>query len=294
MTKIKSLAVGNGDMFYIRHMSDNFSIIDSSLSDDNKKRIVDEIISESKGKGITRFISTHPDHDHIMGLEYLDDRIGIVNFYCVKNAVEKIEDTDSFKRYCALRDSDKAFYIYKDCERRWMNQSDDTRGSAGIEILWPLTSNQSFKDALSEGAKGNSPNNISPVIQYSTGDRLKVLWMGDLETDFMEAIKPDISLPKATIIFAPHHGRESGKIPQDWLDELQPKLIIIGEAPSQHLNYYQGYNTITQNSAGDITFECDGKRSKVHIYVSNRDYSVSFLQNERMGTYPNYIGTLNF
>ena len=87
MTKIKSLAVGNGDMFYIRHMSDNFTIIDSSLSDDNKKTIVDEIISESKNKGVTRFISTHPDHDHIMGLDYLDDKIGLLNFYCVKNQV---------------------------------------------------------------------------------------------------------------------------------------------------------------------------------------------------------------
>ena len=58
MSIIKSLSVGNGDMFYIKHGSDNFSIIDCSLNETNKTRIVNEIITESKGKGITRFIST--------------------------------------------------------------------------------------------------------------------------------------------------------------------------------------------------------------------------------------------
>ena len=38
MTLVKSFAVGNGDMFYIQHGSDNFSIIDCSLSDDREAR----------------------------------------------------------------------------------------------------------------------------------------------------------------------------------------------------------------------------------------------------------------
>ena len=77
-----------------------------------------------------------------------------------------------------------------------------------------------------------------------------------------------------------------------WLDEMDPKIIIIGEAPSGNLNYYQGYDTITQNSAGDIIFECT--EGKVHIYVSSDTYSVDFLDNEnKADTYGYYIGTLN-
>jgi len=49
MAKIKSFAVGDGDMFYIRHGSDNFSIIDCCLSFENKKAIVDEIKEEKRG-----------------------------------------------------------------------------------------------------------------------------------------------------------------------------------------------------------------------------------------------------
>ena len=36
-----------------------------------KKSIVDEIKDEKKYKDITRFISTHPDGDHVQGLKRL-------------------------------------------------------------------------------------------------------------------------------------------------------------------------------------------------------------------------------
>ncbi len=73
---------------------------------------------------------------------------------------------------------------------------------------------------------------------------------------------------------------------------MDPKLIIIGEAPSEHLNYYAGYDTLTQNSAWDITLDCVS--SKMHIYVLNKNYSVDFLDNEyKTNSYGKYIGTLS-
>ena len=140
--------------------------------------------------------------------------------------------------------------------------------------------------------EGESPNNISPIIKYWVEDGAKILWMGDLETEFMDNIKNNIKMEPADIIFAPHHGRDTGKVPEDWLDSIDPKIIIIGEAPSKDLNYYYGHNTITQNSAGDITLDCYS--GKTHIYVSNPSYFVNFLDNENMpDDYGKYIGTLN-
>ena len=66
----------------------------------------------------------------------------------------------------------------------------------------------------------------------------------------MESITDFIRLEKTTIVFAAHHGRNSGKIPNSWLEKLDPQIIVIGEAPTRHLNYYTDYKTITQNSAG--------------------------------------------
>ncbi len=291
MSKVKSYSVGNGDTFYIKHGTDNFTIIDCCLKDDNKETIVDELKTESKNKGISRFISTHPDEDHIQNLDYLDDNLPIYNFYCVDNEATKADETTGFTRYCELRDGTKAFNIYKGCSRKWMNRKDEERGSAGINILWPDTNSQHFKDALKVAKDGESPNNISPIITYHIDEGAKYQWMGDLETSFMENIEDDVTLSKVNILFAPHHGRDSGKIPKSMLDVLDPDIIIIGEAPSGTLNYYSGYNIITQLSAEDITFVNDG--GEIHIYVSNENYSVNFLKNRNKTEYDYYLGTLD-
>jgi beta-lactamase superfamily II metal-dependent hydrolase len=297
MSIVKSISVGDGDMFYINHNSENFTIIDCCMDDDNEVGIVRELKREMQGKKITRFISTHPDDDHIKGLDYLDKEIGVLNFYCVKNEATKEDETTDFEKYCELRDStEKSFYIEKGCSRKWMNEDGPDNngifiGSSGINILWPIITNEYFQDELQFANDGGSPNNISPIIKYSLVDGATILWMGDLETDFMENIKDEIKLSKVNILFAPHHGRDSGTVPSNWLDVLQPDIIIIGEANSEHLNYYDGYNTITQNSAGDIILECAS--GKIHIYVGSDTYTVDFLDYENKSSYNNYLGTLN-
>ena len=290
MSIVQSYAVGNGDMFSIRHNSDNCTIIDCSISEDNEDRLLKKIDSQRKGKGITRFITTHPDQDHIMGLVTLDDHIDILNFYVVNNSATKEDETDDFKRYKKLRDGDQAFYIFRGCKRKWMNQGDEERGSSGIKIRWPITSNKHFKKALEDADDGKSPNNISPVITYSLNVGVDMAWFGDLETDFMENIKDEISWPDVDILFAPHHGRESGKIPKSILQVMDPKIVLVGEAPSKYLDYYSDYNTITQNSAGSIYFECVA--NWVHIYVGSSTYNVDFLEDKSASTYTNYLGSL--
>ena len=298
MSIIKSFSVGNGDMFYILHDSDNFSIIDCCLNNDNKEAILKEIYIMKSNKGVIRFISTHPDEDHIRGLEFLDDSIGISNFYAVKNKTAKADESASFKRYCELREhKEKSFNICYGCSRRWMNQSNDERGSSGIDILWPKTDNEEFEKALRGVEKGGSPNNISTIIRYSEGGA-RFLWMGDMEKEFIKNIENELLsvLTEIDVLFAPHHGRDTGKIPESILKKLNPKIIVIGEAYSEDLNYYSGYNTITQNSAGDIIFDCT--QGVVNIFTTKK-YSVNFLKYsilQSLGTIKdnyNYLGTLN-
>lgn len=277
MSIIKSFSVGSGDMFYIKHNSDNFTTIDCCLeyeasSKERENGIIAEIKKESQYKGITRFISTHPDEDHISGLQCYDDCIPIVNFYRVdNNAIKNGEESDDFKRYKYLRDnSSKSFALEQGCRRKWMNQEDEKRGSAGLSCLWPIVSNEKYKDALKKAKNGDSPNNISPAIRYSVEHSASFLWMGDMETEMQEEFVTHVNVPATSIVFAPHHGRKSGRIPGKLLESLSPKIIVVGEAPSEDLHYYSGYNTITQNSAGDIVF--DAQDGIVDIFVSNSNY----------------------
>lgn len=281
MSIVKAFAVGNGDTFYIRHDSDNFTMIDCCLDNTNKEKIVDEIIEQSSEKGIHRFISTHPDEDHIQGLEYLNSRWNILNFYCVENKANKQEPSTAFKEYCRLRDDrHKAFYLFKGCARRWLNEDSESmdveqRRGSDIRILWPEPKNIYYQEALQQAKMGGSPNNISPIIIY--GRKFKFMWMGDLEADFLDKVSGNIEFERVDVLFAPHHGRQSGKIPKTLLDKIAPRLIIIGEAPSENLNYYQGFNTITQNTARDIIF-CICK-TRMDVYVENANYAANYEGN---------------
>lgn len=291
MGLVRSFSVGNGDMFYIYHDADSFTIIDCCMNDENKNQIVNEIKKVKKGKAVTRFISTHPDEDHIQGLKYLDDEIHLTNFYCVKNNAMKKDRTTDFNYYCNLRNSKKAFYITSGFSRRWINKSDSVRDSANINFIWPNTSNQDYNDALYEVEKGEGFNNISPIFFCYFGKGASAMWMGDIEHDFLEKIKGIIKWPKIDVLFAPHHGRESGKVPYDILKTLSPEIVVIGEAPSQFLNYYAGYNTISQNSAKEILFCCSD--DKVDVYCTNKSYKVIFLDNDRKqdGKSFHYLGS---
>ena len=59
MSTIKSFSVNNGDMFYIKHGSDNFTIIDCNLVEDKKEDIIDELSMQKKKK------ESHDSFQHI-------------------------------------------------------------------------------------------------------------------------------------------------------------------------------------------------------------------------------------
>ena len=120
------------------------------------------------------------------------------------------------------------------------------------------------------------------------------MWFGDMETNMQEEILDIVDWPAVDVVFAPHHGRDSGTMPQALLDKLQPSVIIIGEAPSEHLQYYADRNTITQNTAGDIVLDCVA--GSTHFHVANGRYRRPFLEVNRgvprvVGL--SYIGTLS-
>ena len=49
MSIVKSISVGNGDMFYIKHGSDSFTTIDCCMTEENEERIMDEIYFNASG-----------------------------------------------------------------------------------------------------------------------------------------------------------------------------------------------------------------------------------------------------
>lgn len=294
MVTIKSFSVGNGDMFYICHENKTYTIIDCNIIEEAENKIIKEMKEVKNDNDFNRFISTHPDEDHIKGIKLLNEKIGITNFYCVDNKI-KTEDSADFKKYYELRDNSD-LKLKKDMKNSWLNQTHKGREGSNIFILWPDIDNKYYKEELGklENNEKNSANNISPIIKYSEEEGITVLWFGDMENDFLEKIVAEVELPKSDIIFAPHHGRDTGKIPKYILDKIDPKLIVIGEANPKYLNYYKGFNTITQNKAKNIVIK--SRIGKVDIYTTN-EIENNFLKNEKeketLSTGEQYRGTLN-
>jgi Metallo-beta-lactamase superfamily len=281
---VKSFATGLGDTYYIRHGSDNFTIIDCRIVEE-REDIIGEIAEQSRDKGVTRFISTHPDDDHIKGLARLDDAIDLRNFYVVENHATKPENTFDFERYRELHDSTKAFFLERGC----LSESESGRGSAGIEVLWPVLENPDFQTALLAAEEGASPNNLSTILSYGHEEGVTMLWLGDLETEFMARVEDEIELPKAKIVFAAQHGR--ARMPARWIEQIDPKLIVLGEAPAADLAHYEGRNHIRQSATGDITFECE--QGVTHIYVQSDTYRAEFLEDRRIpDRHGTYLGSI--
>jgi len=51
MSEVRSYSVGNGDMFSIRHGSDNFTIVDCCMPSDDEGWLVADLKKQKKGKG---------------------------------------------------------------------------------------------------------------------------------------------------------------------------------------------------------------------------------------------------
>jgi hypothetical protein len=233
----------------------NFTIIDCCLKDSIvREKIIDEIISESRDR-VSRFISTHPHDDHIHGLDYLDEKWPIRNFYAVEN--DRVGQGSSFKAYLKLKRNFN-YNLERNIQRKWLNIGDSDCGSAGIHIHWPVRNNCAFQDALRNCQ--DEPNAISAVIEYRT-EYFRVIWMGDMESDMQASMYEEIkgTIGPVDVLFLPHHGRSSANLPENLLQELDPKLIIVGAAPCNEIDYdyYDSDKTLTQNTALDFELLID-------------------------------------
>ena len=279
MSIVKSFSFPKGDIrgdtFYIKHGVSSFTVIDcyllsNSNNEENNRQqeIIDEIVEQSEGR-VRRFISTHPDNDHIAGIEELFKRWSTTNFYAVDNEIPKDKSKSSLTKYLELKNNHN-FAIKRGIKRCWLNDSNDEHKSSGINFQWPILSNKKFKEALDKVSQGQNVNDICPIFTYSIDGGAKYMWMGDLETEMQQAYYDECSanIPRVNILFQPHHGRKSASVPENLLNALDPQLIIIGNAPYEYIDYGDSRMTITQNTAGDIIFVNDD--GYVHIYSQHK------------------------
>lgn len=311
MAQLHVVNVSPGDCTVIRHNSGRYTVMDICSGNMTSEPTTSSLtkatqISEAKPSGnfgmcnrltnpisylrnlgvkkIFRFILSHPDMDHMDGLDTLHSEIGFHNFW----------DT-GYRRIKSKPTFDKDFNRYR--EQDWDLYEDLINGRAPAVTVLTKIAGERFSlankvdadgkqaDALSILAPNegllNDPdecddvNESSYVIQYSSQAGPMIL-PGDAHDASWEVVMKEHPELKGNCSFllAPHHGRDSGRS-YDFLDFLKPSLTVFGCSPSEYLAYSEwsnrGLSYLTSNQAGNIVLEIsDGFYD---VFIENRAYA---------------------
>lgn len=326
MSRIHFLNVLEGDCNIIEHDSNRITVIDvsnayndfdtesekavkesqrrkdmyertqvpSDKKDYKQKKIPDNPIQYLKNYNINeifRFILTHPDMDHLDGIKDFFDEFNIINFWDTDNK-KVISDKvgtggynlDDWNFYKDIRDGKNA-----PCKRLtyYSGNNNQFYNDDYIEILSPTSK------ILATCNQNENWNDSSYVILYtppkSKSRKWKILFAGDSEDCTWEHILANHSekVKDVDILFAPHHGRDSGRS-YEFLKTVNPKATIFGNASSKHLAYscYKSSLKITNNQAGYVIF--DISESAIKIFVKNLEFARDYHHKRGWEGEPTY------
>jgi competence protein ComEC len=305
MPVIHFLNVNEGDCSIIQHDSGHVSVIDvcnasvplaqMSLNEQIAKYAAArgnyhqkehpenpiEYLQKFKVEQIFRFISTHPDMDHLDGIKPLFRMFNPVNFWDTANTCEKNDfdsgryDPKDWAFYKALRDGTalnppKRLTFYSGHEGKYFNQDDYGGNGDGIYILAPTV------DLVTTANKKNDFNDSSYVLLFGAYNK-RIIFAGDSHDETWKHILNTYNaswIGNIDLLIAPHHGRKSERS-YEFLSMLRPKMTFFGNAKSDYLAYpawnYRKLPFITNNQAGTIVAAFSN--TAMSIYVRNEKYA---------------------
>ncbi|WP_199774186.1 ComEC/Rec2 family competence protein, partial [Salinibacter altiplanensis] len=253
-----------------------------------------------RGRGVSsvfRFILTHPDMDHMGGIEYFFETFSPTNFWDTRNKkVCEFEpgspySEEDWEFYKNLRNGNvsgtKRLELLSGASGKYYNQNENGEGGGdGLYILAPT------QELIDEAIESDDYNDSSYAVLYrSHGGR--ILISGDSHDKTWEHIleNHEQDVANVDLLLAPHHGRDSGRS-YDFLDTVNPKLTLFGNAFSEHLAYDAWWNKdlqiVTNNQAGCMIVY--GNSSPMRLFVTNEEYartvnSDTFFSDEFGGWY---------
>lgn len=199
---IHFIDVGQGDSTLIMLPQGKTALIDAG---DNQHG--EEVVSYIKSKGIKKIdflVGTHPDADHIGGLDDVINSLEVGEFYMPKKSHTTKTFRDVLKAAknngLKIKEAKQGVIIYEETGNK-------------MEFLGP------------NGEYGDDNNLYSAVTMLTLGEK-KVLMMGDAEFQNEEdMILSNLDL-KADILKAGHHGSHSSTS-EEFLKEVSPNAVVV-------------------------------------------------------------------
>lgn len=315
MSIIHFLNVNEGDCNIIQHDTGHVTVIDvcnGNAKEDivleysnhrQKEHPVDPIsyLSGLEIDSIFRFILTHPDMDHMDGIQNLFSEFNVINFWDTDNDKTmgenaswgryKEEDWNFYQEIRNSKSNPKVLKYLSGSKGQYYNLNED--GSSGGDGLYILCPTQELVDIANQ--KGDY-NVLSYVILLKDNNK-KIIFAGDSGEESWDYILDEYEdeVRDIDVLIAPHHARKTGGN-DDYLDILNPKLTLFGNAKSEFLDYNawlsRGLEHITNNEANCIILDTGGIGG-VDTYCTYEKFAKkmndnSFYSEELKGW---YIGT---
>lgn len=241
MLTVHFLNVGKGNCTIIDFPSTRLSMIDidNSRIEDDEEVLTDPVQyfkNNFPQKGLFRFILTHPDMDHLSGLNELSKTTAISNFW----------DTDHNKTF-SDKDWEKSPYDKKDWDKyqAFRKSTSDPKSlllyqDATAECCWiqdGLTLLSPTAELVKLANETEEYNHLSYVLMLNYKGT-KICFGGDASVEAWESINTryDAAVLKSSIFIAPHHG-SSNNIHDKAFKKIAPAHVIVSVAEGVDYDY---------------------------------------------------------
>ena len=297
MAVVHFLHVDPGACSVIEHDSGNITMIDicngnqcppqgrGTFPPDTDLCVVNPIqyLRDMCVNDIFRFVLTHPDMDHMDGINELFGKFDVTNFWDTDNTREKPDfgnsrynETD-WDRYESLRDGNstkfpKRLSLYSGMQGPYYNMKDENGVEPdGLEILSPT-----YK-LINLANESDEYDDASYVILFQIEER-KILFCGDSNNATWKHVmkKHEGMIANIDLMIAPHHGRDSNR-DYKFLECTEPKLTLFGCAPKKYQAKRKwtsnGHDVLSTSEAGSVIVEVIN--SKMDVYITSEKEAIS-------------------
>jgi competence protein ComEC len=240
MLNIHFLNVGKGSCTIIDFPSGNLSMIDidnlRAKYDPNLTDPLKYLDRNFSGRSLFRFILTHPDMDHMSGLDELYTKTSILNFWDTdhnktlppddwEQSPYNAKDWTTYQKLRRSTENPKCLKLHRDASSTCCWTQD------GIAVLSPSSTLVKLADETEEY------NHLSYVLMVEYAG-VKVLLAGDSTVEAWDEISNsyDASFLKCDILQAPHHGSPNN-IHEEALALVAPDYVIVSVAEGVDYDY---------------------------------------------------------
>ncbi len=240
---IHIIDVGQGDSILIQTPNNKNILVDGGTND--SEHIVKSYLKKKKVKYIDYIIATHPDSDHIGGIDNIIKNFQVKSIYMPEQSTDSL---DYKNLLTACSDKDLAInYLYK---------GDTLKIEDSIDLL-----------VLSPSFIQNE-NNLNSIVFKLDFKYKSFLFTGDAELSNENDIINSFELEDVDFLKVGHHG-SSSSTSMNFLNETTPDVAVIscgyknqyGHPHRSTLDNLSNSGTTTYRTdlSGDMVFYSDGE-----------------------------------